>query len=161
MGVCHVRNSCIISADLLCHGERNGCVIWDVIFTTIAINYLIKRNVKHQDLLDVIKQRLPELANYNTKYCTKSFISNLSEDKIRSSICNHIDKDDTVNYLYLMYIIEKENKNWMEAYAYFITFFQRVIANVDCKLKGEPVIFRNYFSKPQLKKTFEKISDST
>jgi len=23
----HVRNSCIISADLLCHGERNGCVI--------------------------------------------------------------------------------------------------------------------------------------
>ena len=32
MGVCHVRNSCIISADLLCHGERNGCVIWDVIF---------------------------------------------------------------------------------------------------------------------------------
>ncbi|RBQ24935.1 MAG: hypothetical protein ALMCE001_08880 [Methanocorpusculum sp. MCE] len=34
MGVCHVRNSCIISADLLCHGERNGCVIWDVIFNT-------------------------------------------------------------------------------------------------------------------------------
>ncbi len=31
------RNSCIISADLLCHGERNGCVIWDVIFNILVI----------------------------------------------------------------------------------------------------------------------------
>jgi len=133
---------------------------WNSYDTTIAINYLIKRNVKHQDLLDVIKQRLPELANYNTKYCTKSFISNLSEDKIKSSICNYIDTDDTVNYLYLMYVIEKENKNWIEAYAYFITFFERVIANVDCRLKGKPVDFNKYFAKDQLIKTFKEIPDS-
>ena len=31
-----MRNSCIISADLVCHGERNGCVIWDVIFNIIS-----------------------------------------------------------------------------------------------------------------------------
>jgi AbiA family abortive infection protein len=133
---------------------------WNSYDTTVAINYLIKRNVKHQDLLDVIEQRLPEVAYYNTKYCTKSFISHLSEDKIKSSICKYIDTDDTANYLYLMYVIEKENKNWIEAYAYFINFFERVTANVDCRLKDKPVDFKKYFAKDQLIKTFKEIPDS-
>lgn len=133
---------------------------WNSYDTTIAINYLIKRNVKHQDLLDVIKQRVPELTIYNTKFCTKSFISHLSGDTIISSICNYINTDDTANYLYLMYVIEKENKNWMEAYAYFITFFERVTANVDCRLKDKPVDFKKYFARDQLIKTFKEIPDS-
>jgi AbiA family abortive infection protein len=133
---------------------------WNSYDTTIAINYLIKRNVKHDDLLSVIERRVPELTSYNTQFCTKSFISHLSEDKIISSICNCINTDDTANYLYLMYVIEKENKNWIEAYAYFITFFERVTANVDCKLKGKSVKFRDYFAKDQLIETFKNIPDS-
>ena len=140
--------------------NRDRTNLWNSYDTTIAINYLIKRNVKHQDLLSVIERRVPELTSYNTQFCTKSFISDLSENKIISSICNYIDTDDTANYLYLMYVIEKENKNWIEAYAYFITFFERVTANVDCRLKGIPVDFKKYFAKNQLIDTFEKIPDS-
>jgi len=139
--------------------DKSDC--WNSYDTTIAINYLIHRGVKHSDLLDIINRRCKNLSFYYTEYCKKSFNSVLLDDEICQGLSNIIGDDKKANYLYTMYLFEVGKENWMSAYAYFKNFFDRITAHIDCNIKKiSPIRYNKYFSKYQLQPVYTSIQGS-
>lgn len=142
--------------------------VWDTYDTTIAINYLIQRSFKHEDLLEVLKSEENLIYNYHKYFCKKSFMQSLIESEtnyIRTIFREGHSKDDKLFFLYLMYKVEIQRKNYLVAYAYFKNFFDRIsahldfIINKDDEEKKKPN-YKGFYEEKKLKKLYERIPNS-
>lgn len=100
---------------------------WTAYDMIVVVNYLIQRRMEHEDLLNIIMKKSGELYSYCTRLCRKNFIK-IMVNESASSFENLFD-DDKLSYLYLMYLIEKDVNNWMNAFAYFKSYFDRMSAH--------------------------------
>jgi len=139
--------------------DKSDC--WNSYDTTIAINYLIHRGVKHSDLLEIINRRCKDLSFYYTEYCKKPFNSVLLGHEIWQGLSNIIGDDKKTNYLYIMYLFEVGKENWMSAYAYFKNFFDRITAHIDCTIKEcSKIKYTDYYREKKLQIVYTSIIDS-
>jgi AbiA family abortive infection protein len=56
----------------LFEANRNG--VWDIYDTSLAINYLLQRNFRHRDLLNVLKKEEGYVYSYYDLFCRLSFM---------------------------------------------------------------------------------------
>ena len=115
--------------------KKNRSGKWNSYDTTIAISYLIQRQFKHPDLLDILSRRRPNLYRYYSWHCQNSTVQtlNLERGKKWGEI---IANDNKACYLYFMHLCEMKRANYMAAFAYYKNFFDRVTADLDFVLGG-------------------------
>jgi len=141
--------------------KRNGDDSWNAYDVTIAITYLIQRNFKHEDLLNIIKTRCSEIHNYYSLFCKNPFTKILDNKNIKSLCSKAIEWDEYAAYLYFMYLFEKNNKNSFEAFSYYKTYFDRITANLDYKINSPRHLnYRRFYTEQQLKTFYRDIDGS-
>ena len=109
--------------------KRNRSDQWNSYDTTIAISYLIQRKFKHMDLLDILRNRHPNLYNYYIHHCKNSTIE-CFDSWAENRLSEIIVKDHKAHYLYFMYLCEMKRANYMAAFAYYKNYFDRVTADL-------------------------------
>ena len=86
---------------------------------------------KHSDLKEkIIKSNESELYSYIINYCSSNFLLDFNQ-KNKNEYIDIINEDWKTYYLYFNFRIEEDKNSYMEAYAYFITYFDRVTALLD------------------------------
>jgi AbiA family abortive infection protein len=103
--------------------------IWNSYDTTIAIAYLIQSKFQHLDLLEILREKSPDLYSYYKYSCKTSFLCQLRPKKW-SQYLQGIGNDRKALFLYFMYICEMNRSNYLGAYAYYKSFFDRVSADM-------------------------------
>lgn len=109
--------------------ERDREDKWNSYDTTIAISYLIQREFRHIDLLDVLYRRHTRLYEYYHKNCKMNFVDCFNVKRI-NTFCEIISGDKKAHYLYFMYLCEMKRENYMAAFAYFKNYFDRITADM-------------------------------
>lgn len=141
--------------------------IWDIYDTTLAINYLIQRNFSHKDLLEIIKTEEDLIYKYYEYFCRRSVIYLWEESEvsyIRLIFRKGYSKDDKLFFLYLMYTVEIDRKNYLVGYAYFKNYFDRISAHLDFivnkdKEKKKPN-YKGFYEEKILIELYKSIPDS-
>lgn len=121
---------------------------WNSYDTQVSINYLLKRGFRHEDLLDAIKEKEKSLYEYISVYCNSTSLLSL-ENKTIEKLGTVIMNDKKSHIIYFMYLCENSRKNYMVAYAYYKSFFDRFSANLDCYIKKSTKADYNKFYKEQ------------
>jgi AbiA family abortive infection protein len=151
----------------LFEANRNG--VWDIYDTSLAINYLLQRNFRHRDLLNVLKKEEGYVYSYYDLFCRLSFMRTMEVSR-KNYIQKFIEtiyykKDDKLFFLYFMYMIELKKRNYLSAFAYYKNFFDRIsahlglAANKDSTKKGKPN-YNNYYKEGVLKTLYGDILGS-
>lgn len=133
---------------------RNGK--WSKYDTTVVINYLIQRNFKHTDIKKCLLNEANELNIHISKYCEQAFLSVLNDD-IKCFISEYLQTDWKSSFMYFMYLVELQRKNYLTAFAYYKNYFDRLTAFLENKEKPK---FNDFFKKSQQKKFYSKIDNS-
>ena len=143
--------------------NRNRAGKWNSYDTTIAIAYLIQSKFRHIDLLEVLSKQQPDLYKYCLYNCENSFLA-LFENKSKCKLRKAIDKDYRAYYLYFMYLSEKKRENYLVAFAYFKSFFDRITADLAFKYKPNKQEkrpnYNNFYQKDKMEKFYSKIDGS-
>lgn len=123
----------------------------------IIIQYLLHTHFHHYDLKEkILKRNAPDLYSYVIRYCCGNFFQDFqkqNEDK-RLKIING---DWKTYYLFFNYMIEVDKKSYMEAYAYFKTYFDRITALIVAYVNGESLDVKKYYSKDNLCKVYKEL----
>lgn len=144
---------------LLFSQKRTG--VWNYYDSALVITYLSQRRFCHEDLLRLIDLELPQLAYYSNSFCEKSFLDTLmGENSDLHNISKIISEDQKVSYLYFMYKCEESLGNFMEAFAYFKNFFDRVTADIRCR-NNEKINYKKYFNKTELLNIYSRYNNGT
>ena len=149
--------------------EANRDGVWDIYDTSLAINYLLQRNFRHRDLLNVLKKEEGYVYSYYDLFCRLSFMRTMEVSR-QNYIQKFIEtiyykKDDKLFFLYFMYMIELKKRNYLSAFAYYKNFFDRIsahlglAANKDSTKKGKPN-YNNYYKEGVLKTLYGDILGS-
>lgn len=120
----------------------------------ISLNYLLLRNFKHYDLMSKVEKSNPVIIDYINNFCKKDWLKELDK-KYNYIVKLNIDEtvlDDSsiVWYLYFLYKFYDKNGDILEAFAYFKTYFDRMVSllmhyqNVSVGRKGKPDFKRHY-----------------
>lgn len=117
--------------------ERDRKNNWNLYDTSIAISYLIQRNFRHPDLLAILLKRHAKLHEYYTVNCKNKFVNCLS-DNHTNALGQILMTDSKAMYLYFMYLCEMKRENYMVAFAYHKSFFDRVTADLEFKFNRQP-----------------------
>lgn len=135
---------------------RKRLNLWNYYDSALVINYLLQRNFCHEDMMNIINFELPKLYYYSEKFCDTSLLSTLTDENAELyNISKIIGEDQKVSYLYFMYKCEESLGNFMEAFAYFKTFFDRVTADIRCR-HNETVKYEKYYNRKELIKIYSK-----
>ncbi|MEB7783499.1 AbiA family abortive infection protein [Mammaliicoccus sciuri] len=120
----------------------------------ISINYLLLRNFKHNDLMCKIRSVDSDIIDYIERYCKQEFLKELDKEYnyiIKLNINNEFsDSSLKVWYLYFLYKIYDKNGDTLEAFAYYKTYFDRMVSLLMCYKKisfgkkGAPDYKRHY-----------------
>jgi len=142
---------------------------WNIYDTTLSVNYLLQRGFCHSDLLNILKNEEESIYLYYEYFCKLSFISSLNKSKhnyIRkfwSSI--FYKKDDKLFILYFMYMVELRKNNYLAAFAYYKSFFDRISAHFAYNINGNDrdsgkPNYKGYYEKSVLIKLYEGIDNA-
>lgn len=136
--------------------RNNNQVInkYDIIIT---LQYLLNTGFHHYDLKEkIINRNEHNLYLYIEKFCCQNFLKDFEKynDNIHFKIING---DWKTYYLYFNYYIEISKKQYMEAYAYFKTYFDRMTALIAAYKNNEELNVNKYFKTKQLKKFYKTI----
>ena len=88
--------------------------------------YLLGRNFKHNDLKNILKDKNNELFCYINDYCEHDVEYTLTEDS--NEIVKKMNKDRIIHYLYFMYLLNDNQNNLFETFAYYKNYFDRRLA---------------------------------
>lgn len=136
--------------------DRKRSGVWNYYDSALVIMYLLQRNFCHDDLKRIVELKLPQLSYYSENFCEKSFLKSLdAEDSNFHNISQMTAGDQKVSYLYFMYKCEESLGNFMESFAYFKSFFDRVTADIRCR-HNETIKYDKYYSKPKLLNIYSK-----
>ncbi len=142
--------------------KRNRSDKWNSYDTMIAISYLIQSEFRHTDLINVISIRNQNLYNYYLHNCRDNMLECF--DSRINSICKIISQDSKVNYIYFMYVCEIKRSNYMVAFAYCKSFFDRITADLDYVLKQDPKLkqpnYKMFYHEHQLIQFYACINNS-
>lgn len=135
---------------------------WDGYHTTISITYLIQRSFIHEKLINILKDECPMLEQFITTSCHNSFMTNLF-DGIENKKIEIMNTDWKSYYLFIMYYISNNKNDYYTAYAYFKTFFDRMTALMDLRIRQRtnPALttprYRKFYTENQLKDFYKEI----
>lgn len=105
----------------------------------IIVQYLLLTHFQHYDLKEkILKRNAPDLYSYVVRYCCGNFFQDFQRQNKNKQI-KIINGDWKTYYLFFNYIIEVDKKSYMEAYAYFKTYFDRMTALIVAYINGEPL----------------------
>ncbi|QQK06960.1 AbiA family abortive infection protein [Miniphocaeibacter halophilus] len=137
---------------------------WTIYEMCSLIQYFLMRGFQHLDLLELLKEEDKNLYYYYIEYCKDSFWINSSSCLIELS---EIKKDDTICFLYGMYLCNYQMENYINAYSYFKSFFDRYTAwlamysEVDKKsFKKKKPNIKKYYSNKSLSRVYKKIDNA-
>lgn len=142
--------------------EKSKSTGWTRHDLAIANAYLIQRNVEHGDLLALVKKYDQTLYNYYTLYCHKDL--SLWSQKIKDN--NTIELERTLNIrrrteqIYFLYLKSLKSKDWLIAYAYYKSYFDRRTAELDAYSKVAKPNYHEFYEKKNLIKFYCDIQDS-
>lgn len=141
--------------------SRNRNDVWNAYDTSIAITYLIQRQFQHPDLLLILKNKSPLLYSYYENNCQQSFIDIFEDDEM-TEFCDILDIDQKAQFLYFMYLCERQKNNIMAAYAYYKNFFDRMTADLDFKYvsKLKKPNYKGFYKEGAIKTFYKNITDS-
>lgn len=143
--------------------QRNRRGIWNSYDTTTSISYLIQRNFKHEDLLNILLENRRDLYVYHDSCCKNNFLSMFENNKINCYL-NIIGKDWKAIYLYFMYLMEKKRHNSLAEFAFYINYFDRFTADLEYFYKIESnhnkPNFNKFYRVGECKKFYKKIANS-
>lgn len=134
----------------------------------IAINYLLERNFKHNDLVNIIKEFDNDLYIYITWFCKNDFIDVIEKEEYipLEYFYDYIyyKKDNKLFYLYWLYIFEKSKYNIYTSFAYYKNYFDRITAHFGLLAgnkgkKGRPN-YKNYYKEALICKEYEDVENS-
>ena len=143
---------------------RHRADLWNSYDTTIAISYLIQSKFNHIDLLNVIREREPQLYSYYLCTCKNSFVNQLAATK-ENLYAGYIDTDTTAYFLYFMYLAENRKHNYLTAYAYYKNFFDRMSADMSFKAgarggKDKKPKYNRYYQVKDLKTLYDGLTNA-
>lgn len=143
--------------------RRNRSGKWNSYDTTIAISYLIQSKFQHIDLLNILAERHRNLYDFYSHYCKSSTIHCFESWEI-NKLAEMIARDGKAHYLYFMYLCEMKRENYMIAFAYFKSFFDRVTADFDFVAGNDPKLkkpnYNGFYGETALKKVYSDIDNS-
>ena len=114
--------------------------LFDVYDIHTALIYLTKRGYKHNDLLNLIKKHDINTYNYINSFCKNKFVSvYTNSESLKNKFINNIfHKNDKgkLYYLYSFYNMKTREQNYLEAFAYYKNYFDRMTAHFNAKIKN-------------------------
>lgn len=122
----------------------------------LALAYLLKRSFKHKDLLSIVAKNNLELYSYICTFCIDQYSHNqvLKEIVIYKSLKISMKSSK----LYFLYFTEYLKKNYLNAFAYYKTYFDSMTAEIDHYIspnkkngKKRKVNYRGFYTVDQLK----------
>lgn len=123
----------------------------------ITLQYLLNTDFNHYDLKEkIINRNEHSLYLYIKKFCCQNFLIDFKKhnDYTHFKIING---DWKTYYLYFNYYVEISKKQYMEAYAYFKTYFDRMTALIAAYKNNKKLNVNKYFKTKQLKKFYKTI----
>lgn len=123
----------------------------------IALQYLLNTGFSHYDLKEkIINRNEHNLYLYIKKFCCQNFLIDFKKhnDYTHFKIING---DWKTYYLYFNYYVEISKKQYMEAYAYFKTYFDRMTALIAAYKNNKKLNVNKYFKTKQLEKFYKTI----
>ena len=146
--------------------KRNRAGLWNSYDTTIAVAYLIQSSFQHIDLLNIVQTRCRKLYSYCEFSCQKSFLLQLDRaNTIKWHRYLRVIRDDWQTlFLYFMYLCEQNKKNYLGAYAYYKTFFDRITADIAFRTGNEreyqKINYRAYYKEKALQNVYQEIPEN-
>lgn len=141
---------------------RNRANKWNSYDTTIAIAYLIQSQFRHIDLLEIFKDKCPELYRYYDIFCRSSFC-HLEQEKHAEKFLSIINGEKKSFFLYYMYLIEQHKNNNLAMFAYFKNFFDRITAHLAFITHYEPNAkrpnYKRYYKEGDTKKFYAQVKN--
>lgn len=136
---------------------------WNSYDTTIAITYLIQREFRHIDLLEVLYKQCPILYSFYYYNCQNSFLNYMNNIKI-NKIVETIGQDYKTFYLYFMYLSEAKRENHMASFAYYKNYFDRITAIFEFVFNRQPddkrPNYKKFYQEGTLKQFYKNIENS-
>ncbi|HDD0308150.1 TPA: AbiA family abortive infection protein [Staphylococcus aureus] len=98
----------------------------------ISLNYLLLRNFQHTDLMYKIRAVDSDIIDYINRYCKQDFLKELDKEYnyiIKLNLNREFsDSSLKVWYLYFLYKYYDKNGDTLEAFAYYKTYFDRMVS---------------------------------
>lgn len=113
---------------------------------TIIISYLVRTNFCHRDLIEkIVKENANKIYEFSKNYCLSNFFDVYIKDESKKYI-NIINGDWKTYYLFFNYKLELDQNNYMEAYAFYKTYFDRLTTLMArIVLKNTQLSFTDYY----------------
>ncbi len=118
---------------------------------------MLNTGFSHYDLKEkIINRNEHNLYLYIKKFCCQNFLIDFKKhnDYTHFKIING---DWKTYYLYFNYYVEISKKQYMEAYAYFKTYFDRMTALIAAYKNNKKLNVNKYFKTKQLEKFYKTI----
>ena len=134
---------------------------WNSYDTQVSINYLLKRGFRHEDLLTAIKEKEKSLYEYISVYCNSASLLSLDNKGFEKlGVVTMSDKKSHI--IYFMYLCENSRKNYMVAYAYYKSFFDRFSADLDRYIKkSDKADYKKFYRQSDLNNFYKEFKEST
>lgn len=126
----------------------------------IVIQYLLFTHFNHQDLKEkIIKSNESELYYYIMHYCCSNFLDDFERQNNEKHI-SIINGDWKTYYLYFNFKVEVDNKSYMEAYAYFKTYFDRMTALIAAHIEHDELNIKKYYGENSLIVVYKSLHEN-
>lgn len=137
---------------------------FDVYDLHIALIYIVQKGFMHSDLLRLIKKYDVDIYNYINSFCKKNFINTYTNTKsLKNKFINNIfHKKDKgkLYYLYSFYKIKSLERNYLEAFAYYKNYFDRMTAHFDAYINKQQCLNINgFYRKKDLQRFYENYNE--
>ncbi|MDW3978087.1 AbiA family abortive infection protein [Staphylococcus saprophyticus] len=133
----------------------------------ISINYLLLRNFQHNDLMNKVREVDSDLVDYIDIYCKQDFLKELDKEYnyiLKLNLKNEFsDNSLKVWYLYFLYKFHEKNGDTLEAFAYYKTYFDRIVSLLMCYkgisyTKKKLPDYHRHYKVSNVKKDFEELN---
>lgn len=126
----------------------------------IVIQYLLLTHFHHPDLKEkIIKSNESELYYYIMHYCCNNFFDDFKRQNNEKYV-SIINGDWKTYYLYFNFKAELDNKSYMEAYAYFKTYFDRMTALIAAYIEHADLNIKKYYQKTNLVAVYKNLQQN-
>ena len=139
----------------------------DLIDEILSIEYLVQRNFKNDDLINIIKKTNPNLVDYIEKFQINGLITQIRrENKIyytsENKIYNNLDDDPYINFLFFRYKYFESLGQTLESFAYFKNYFDRFLAHAMFCMgmgidKDKEPNYNKYYKETEIKKALKNL----
>lgn len=131
--------------------EINRSDNWNQYYSIASISYLMDRNFKAEDLLNILSNN-KELYGYCSIFCTKDFMIDFGNN-VTNNILDVIDQEHVLFFLYSMYAINSRRHNLLVSFAYISSFFERLGKHI-ARINNPAINLSKYFKHGEMAKIY-------